>query len=57
MKASMRILMLSKIHKILKLEDVIELEIQKLMYKHAQDTLPLPLMNLFPSSIMKTPER
>ena len=44
---------LFKSHRILKLEDLIELEIQKLMYKHAQDLLPIPLMNLFPTNATK----
>ncbi len=38
---------------ILKLQDLIDLEIQKLMYKHSKDMLPLPLMSLFPVSTTK----
>ena len=38
---------------ILKLQDLIDLEIQKLMYKHSKDMLPLPLMSLLPVSTTK----
>ncbi len=44
---------LFKRHEILKLEDLIDLEIQKLMFKHSKDMLPLPLMSLFPVSTTK----